>query len=217
MRVVQCWDDGVVDDIRLIEILRKWNAKASFNLNYGLHQEKRYLQWKYKESKEVWKLALPELRSVYDGFLVANHTLTHIRPTQVALEVITAEIMEGCDRLEQHFGCAIEGFAYPYGDYNEAVMNAVRAAGHLYARTTGNTGRVFPPENPMAFHSSCHHANPNFWEIYEEVKAANGVFYFWGHSYEFVTEEDWQVIDGKIARISADPAAEWCNLPDIFC
>ena len=30
MKVVQCWDDGVVTDIRLIEILRKYNAKATF-------------------------------------------------------------------------------------------------------------------------------------------------------------------------------------------
>ena len=32
MKIVQCWDDGVLDDIRLIEILRHHDAKASFNL-----------------------------------------------------------------------------------------------------------------------------------------------------------------------------------------
>ena len=41
MKVVQCWDDGVITDIRLIEILKKYNAKATFNLNIGLMKPER--------------------------------------------------------------------------------------------------------------------------------------------------------------------------------
>ena len=37
MKVVQCWDDGVVNDVRLTNLLRKYNAKATFNLNPGNH------------------------------------------------------------------------------------------------------------------------------------------------------------------------------------
>ena len=40
IKVAQCWDDGVATDIRLIEILRKYNAKATFNLCPGLIPEK---------------------------------------------------------------------------------------------------------------------------------------------------------------------------------
>ena len=36
IKVAQCWDDGVATDIRLIEILRKYNAKATFNLCPGI-------------------------------------------------------------------------------------------------------------------------------------------------------------------------------------
>lgn len=35
LKVVQCWDDGVYTDLRLTELLRKYNAKATFNLNPG--------------------------------------------------------------------------------------------------------------------------------------------------------------------------------------
>ncbi len=222
MKIVQCWDDGNVDDIRLIEILNKYGAKASFNLNYDLHRHERYLSWNYQDVKPVWKLALPELCQVYAGHLIANHTLTHVWPTRITAEELEREIREGKDRLEQHFGCAITGFAYPFGDYNEAVKEAVRAAGHVYARTTENCPSVFPPDDPMAFHASCHHAAPDFWDAYHHVRAEEestsvpGVFYFWGHSYEMLTETDWQVFDDKIARIAADPQAEWCSLPDLF-
>ena len=37
LKVVQCWDDGVINDIRLTDLLRRWGAKATFNLNPGLH------------------------------------------------------------------------------------------------------------------------------------------------------------------------------------
>jgi peptidoglycan-N-acetylglucosamine deacetylase len=216
MKIVQCWDDGNVDDIRLIELLRIYGAKASFNLNYDLHQEKRYLSWKYQDTKEVWKLSLPELKSVYDGFLVANHMLTHPWPTRIPVEEMEREIVEGKDRLEQYFGYEVKGFAYPFGDYNPIVEDAVRRAGHVYARTCENTPNVVPPVDAMAFHSSRHQAASDFWEEYERVRAVDGTFYFWGHSYEFISEADWQEIERKMARMAADARAEWCNLPDLF-
>ena len=46
IRVAQCWDDGVTDDIRLIEILRKHGAKASFNLNPALHKDVAGSGWR---------------------------------------------------------------------------------------------------------------------------------------------------------------------------
>jgi peptidoglycan-N-acetylglucosamine deacetylase len=216
MKIVQCWDDANVDDIRLIDILRGYGAKATFNINFGLHGEDRYLSWLYQDTKEVWKLALPELRQVYAGFLVANHSLTHAWPTRIPPEGLELEIRQGKDRLEQHFGCAVKGFAYPFGDYNRAVKDAVRAAGHVYARTVRNTGCVFPPLDPMELHPSRHHAAPDFWEEYARVRAEDGVFYFWGHSYEMVNEEDWQIFEEKVARIAADPQAEWVDLPELF-
>ena len=39
IKVAQCRDDGVATDIRLIEILRKYNAKATFNLCPGIMAE----------------------------------------------------------------------------------------------------------------------------------------------------------------------------------
>ena len=42
MKVVTCWDDAPVNDIRLVDILRRHGAKATFNLNPGLmHPELR--------------------------------------------------------------------------------------------------------------------------------------------------------------------------------
>jgi hypothetical protein len=65
--------------------------------------------------------------------------------------------------------------------------------------------------------ADCHHADAAFWQRYAEAKLTpGGVFYFWGHSYEFTNEEQWAVIEEKIARITADPDATWADLPDLF-
>ncbi|MDR3709168.1 MAG: polysaccharide deacetylase family protein [Capsulimonadaceae bacterium] len=216
IRVVQCWDDGVNDDIRVMEILRKYGAKGSFNLNAASHGPQRQSGWKYKDVKEVYRISRPELVSVYEGFLIANHSLAHPHLESIPIADAVREIREGRDQLEQIFGYPVLGFAYPFGTHNEAVRNAVREAGHLYARTTENVADVFPPADPMAFHSNCHFHSPDFWARFEHVKQSGGVFYFWGHSYEIMNEDDWQAFEKKIAILSADPAVVWTDLPELF-
>jgi peptidoglycan/xylan/chitin deacetylase (PgdA/CDA1 family) len=216
IRVAQCWDDGVTDDIRLIDLLRKHGAKASFNLNAGLHKDDATGGWRYKGIKDVMRLPRRDLLSVYDGFLVANHTATHPHLTQISPEKAESEIREGKDALEQLFGYPVTGFAYPFGDYNPAIEEAVRAAGHVYARTVVNVADVFPPENPMAFHANCHFQAKDFWERFNHVSESGGVFYLWGHSYELVTEDDWTAFDRQISLLSANPRVQWVDLPSLF-
>ena len=45
------FDDGNVDDIRLIEILNKYGLKATFNLNSGLLADS--FVWNYNGVKDV--------------------------------------------------------------------------------------------------------------------------------------------------------------------
>ena len=46
IKVAQCWDDGVATDIPLTEILRKYNARATFNLCPGrIGKEDPEVEW----------------------------------------------------------------------------------------------------------------------------------------------------------------------------
>ena len=78
VKVAQCWDDGVLNDLRLVELLRKYNAKATFNLNPALHEKSRRKvdgTYKFKGIYDAGKLSLDELTDVYEGFQVASHTM----------------------------------------------------------------------------------------------------------------------------------------------
>jgi len=214
MTVVQCWDDGVTADVRLVEILHKHHSRATFNLNAGLHEAKRKPGWIYKGT-EVGRLGWDEMKELYNGFIIANHSLTHPHLEKIPIDEAKADIVDGRDRLQQFFGQPVLGFAYPFGSYNEAVMQAVSGAGHVYARTVANVDQPFPPANAMEFRPNCHFLAPDFWARYQQAKAG-GVFYFWGHSYEMITEALWGEFDEKIKRISADTESCWGDVVDLF-
>ncbi len=217
LRVVTCWDDGNLDDIRLCELFRKYRAKASFNLNPGQHRKERYAAWKYKESFPVIRLSWAELPSVYEGFTVANHTLTHPWASKISLDSWRHEVVKARQLLQDHFHQPIHGFAYPFGDSTPETARVVAEAGHLYARTCEAVTPCFPPQDPMLMPTDCHHAEPTFWERYAKAKLSPGrVFYFWGHSYEFTDDAAWASLQEKLARISSDSDAVWTELPSLF-
>ncbi len=214
LTVVQCWDDGVTTDVRVMDILRRHGAKATFNLNAGLHKPERVFGWKYKGT-DVIRLGWDEMPEVYDGFTIANHSLSHPRLTELPAEEARREVVEGRERLQQHFGQPIEGFAYPFGNYNDAVKEIIREAGHVYARTVKNVEQPMSAQDPMALHPCCHFQTPDFWSRYEAARAG-GVFYFWGHSHQIVTDAMWDAFERTIERISSDSAARWGTVVELF-
>ncbi len=217
IKIVQCWDDGIEDDIRLCEMLRARGATASFNLNPGLHGQDRGPSWRHKDCKDIRRLAKGELADTYEGFTIANHSATHPWPTKISLEEWRGEVIDARKELQDIFGQPVLGFAYPYGDSNPAVAEVVREAGHVYARSCGNLTPCFPPADSMAFAPDRHHAAMDFWDRYELAKSSDSpVFYFWGHSYEFLSDEDWAAFDAKLARFNADQDAIWADLPSLF-
>ena len=217
IKIVQCWDDGVEDDIRLCELLREKGAKASFNLNAGMHGAQRGCRWRYNDCKEVLRLAKPELRAVYDGFTIANHSFSHPWANKISIEEWKKEVVDGRKALQDLFEQPVLGFAYPYSVTSPEICGVVCDAGHVYARDGKYATPCFPPADPMQFAADCHFAELDFWERYARANAAgSSVFYFWGHSYELVTGADWQNFSKKLDRFNADPDAVWAELPELF-
>ncbi len=214
IKIVQCWDDGVEEDVRLCELLREYKARASFNLNPGLHEAVPRASWRYRGSKDVRRLAKGRLRATYEGFTVANHSATHPRATTIPLENWRREVVDARKELQDIFEQPVYGFVFPFNSYSPETAAVVRDAGHLYFRSTQG---VSPSRFPLAFPADCHHADPDFWVHYEHAKSTGApTFYFWGHSYEFLTEADWQAYTDKLARFNADPDVIWADLPDLF-
>ena len=76
------YDDGVTQDIRLVEIFNKYNLKATFNINSELLGQSAAIE---REGVKIShdKIKPEDLKHIYDGHEVALHTLTHPNLTQI--------------------------------------------------------------------------------------------------------------------------------------
>ena len=106
------WDDSDTD--RLIEILNKYDAKATFFM-VGT--------WAEKYSVSVKKFAEA-------GMEIANHSNTHPHINNLSEQKIAEEIKSCDDKIENITGIRPTLFRGPYGEYNNNVINAAETSGH---------------------------------------------------------------------------------------
>ena len=190
IKVACCWDDGVYNDIRLTELLRQYGAKATFNLNPGLMQEERVpSRWTGVGEDGgcagflVGRVGLREVREIYAGFQVASHCWRHENVRNNA-DAFLAEAIHARRWLEDTFERPCPGFAWPMGWATPEAAAQLREAGFAYGRTTANTDAVTQCADPLRLQPSCKFNDGAFYAKYQAAKAGDGVFYFWGHSYE---------------------------------
>ena len=223
VKVAQCWDDGVATDIRLIEILRKYNAKATFNLCPGLLSEDTVPPRWADPFLRTWtfngfiggRVGKKELKAVYDGFQVASHCWKHETVGLVSDDVFLKAAVDARNFLEDTFGRECRGFAWPCGKHTPETERMLAEAGFRYGRTVENISDVTANTNPLALASSCSFQSSAFWRLFDDAKST-GVFYFWGHSYEMMdVPQLWERIELKIKTLSEDPDVEWVDVIDL--
>ena len=90
------YDDGTVDDLRLISILRKYGLKATFNLNSGLC------------STDANRIDGRRWKEVYDGFEVASHTVSHPTLTRCPSSRAVEEILEDRRYIEDTIAATLK-------------------------------------------------------------------------------------------------------------
>lgn len=69
-------------------------------------------------------------------FVIGSHTRSHARLTEIGPEQLTDEVTASKHALEDALGKEVRHFAYPYGLFNDAVRDAVIAAGYRAACST---------------------------------------------------------------------------------
>jgi peptidoglycan/xylan/chitin deacetylase (PgdA/CDA1 family) len=72
------------------------------------------------------------------GHEVGSHTMTHARLAGADPDVLAAEVGGSRRVLEDVLQAEVASFCYPYGSYDQAAADAVRAAGYDNACVTGD-------------------------------------------------------------------------------
>ena len=118
------YDDGKIQDERLISIFNKYGIKGTFNLNYGLMEREQ----------EPPRIAESRIAELYKGHEVATHTMTHPTIERCPLTEVAEEILEDRKGLEKLTGQLVRGHAYPNGSYSEEIKQLFRQLGIAYGR-----------------------------------------------------------------------------------
>lgn len=75
------------------------------------------------------------------GHEIGSHTMTHPRMTALPPEDLRRQVTESRQVLEDLLQEPVDGFAYPYGNFDENAVQAVRDAGYAYACATDDHTR----------------------------------------------------------------------------
>ena len=198
------YDDGVVADKKLIAILDKYGLKGTFNLNSKLF------------NVPAWHGRMDEEQTINtfknSGHEVALHGARHIFLGKVPLPLAVKEVADNRAYLEEKFGCIVNGMAYAYSGVDDETVQALKALGVQYARTTVSTHSFAIPSDWLHLNPTVHHTEPCLKVLTDKFLSGKPsdefknrepwLFYIWGHSYEFDDNDNWDVIEDVCRRIS---------------
>lgn len=89
------------------------------------------------DPKQLATMTWDELRDVRVG----SHGVRHAHLTRLSDEQLRRELVESKQQIEDELGRPCQEFAYPYGEHDERVRAAVRAAGYDRAYGLAGDGR----------------------------------------------------------------------------
>ena len=214
-------DDGVNTDRKLVQLLNKYNIKGTFHLNSGNLGKENYL------SKE-------EVKSLLKNHEVSVHSANHPNLTLLPKAGIRQEVQDDRKELERLTGCIVNGMAYPFGNYNDSVIDVLMECGIVYARTVEESYNFSIPVNFLRWAPTIHQFKNAFLKPGDTTnnKKELAIFYttinnflaadtlslldIWGHSWENTREgNDWHETEYFLKLVANNPAILYTTQIDL--
>ena len=206
------YDDGVIQDRRLVEMLNRYQVKGTFNLGYGVLGHKEIVGPE-NGRLDISKIDREEVRSLYQGQEVGGHGLYHSDLTSISVPYAMYEITEDKANLERLAGYPLKTFAYPFGLFNQQVKELLKSAGYHLARTIRSSHGFDIPDDLLEFDPTCHHNDPQLMELAERFVKGKAfrsqLFYVWGHGYEFDKDDNWDVMEKLLECVAGHQDEIW--------
>lgn len=98
----------------------------------GKEEDYRFLNWE----------EIKEMRD--NGIEFGSHTISHPHLTRLSYQEARKEIQGSKKQIEEKIGTKIIFFCYPYGDFNNEIVDLVKKSGYLGACITYG-----PPQNDL--------------------------------------------------------------------
>ena len=201
------YDDCVQQDKQLCDLMEAYGIAGTFNINSGVYTAEGHV---FEPGRVHRRMTQTEALALYSRsplFEVATHSYTHPRLQTLQPVHMVHQIYEDRKSIEQLYGGICRGHAYPFGTYNQQVMDCLRSCGIVYARTVQSTEKFAIPEDFLQWHPTCHHSSPRLMELADkflddERLTTPRLFYLWGHTFEFEEENNWYIIEDFFKKLA---------------
>jgi len=201
--LVLTYDDGVLQDVRLVLLLNRYGLKGTFNLNSRLMEQE--FVWQHEKIGAVKRLPMQIVKHLYDGHEVASHSCTHPDLQGMSREGLLWELGHDKYALEQVFGRPVLGFGVPFDYYDDVIGGICRELGFVYARGSEETRSYGPVWEPFRQNAGLFHLSEGletfvqgFLDTREELATCMIV----GHSYDLDAENLWKTMEELFALLS---------------
>ena len=203
------YDDGVIQDIRFVELLNRYGLKGTFNLNYGLMRSG--FTWDHECGMTVRRIPEDQVVTVYQGHEIASHSYSHPYFDNAAETEILKEL--GSDKffLERLFGREVAGYATPFYYYSDLMAACVRHCGFEYARISEESNDYSVPQDFYRWRGSKFHWDedlPEFVQGFLETDQELALCQLVGHSYDLDVLHLWDTME-QICRWISENGDIW--------
>ena len=198
------YDDGVLQDVRFVEMLNSYNLKGTFNLNSALMDNE--FEWTHESGVVVKRLPKEKVLSLYDGHEIASHTLTHTYLEGKSKDEIMFELKEDKKNLENLFNRKIKGFAVPFEYYDDLIEACTKKCSFEYARISEETLSFKPQTDYHKWKATVFHLDEALENLAKDFISTDeelALFQIVGHSYDLDIENMWDKIEGVFKEISS--------------
>ena len=211
--ITTSWDDGHPLDLRLAELLHKYDVPATF-----------YIPISYAKRG---CMNPQQIREIAERFDIGGHSYHHIRLTKISPQAAAMELNKGKEELQEITGKEVISLSYPYGNFNNGLIEIARDAGFIGARTVMLLTRTIRDRfwegtmvnagNWWFTHYMLHSLASRDIELFNFVLKKNlffkswdriaietlnfvaengGIWHLWGHSWEVEENKDWAKLEG---------------------
>jgi peptidoglycan/xylan/chitin deacetylase (PgdA/CDA1 family) len=201
--LIMSYDDGLVQDIKLVGLFNENGIVGTFNLNSGLLGQTN--TWKRNNAPDIIAtyVSKDSLLYIYKNHEIAAHGATHLNFAQASDSAIYSEVITDMRQLKALTNYTVISMAYPFGSSNAHIAGIVKSTGITNARTVASTYTFDLPKDYLLWHPTCHDSSA-LEKVNDYLSLKNNelsVFHIWGHSWEFEDANRWNDITNFCRKI----------------
>ena len=203
MKIVASWDNGTVADLKMSELMAKYDIETKFYWPSMIGEAKNLAM------TSNW-LSEKQCKEIASKFEIGSKSVTNQPMNKRTIQAISMEIHSSKKYWQDVTDQEIKSFAYPKNSFNNLIKSLVKGAGYTSARTN-IIGNLSTQEDMHAIQCTVQigidriEYKEKSWELFAQEMLEkcdqDSVFHIFGSSWDVESYNDWDALENLIKSI----------------